>query len=307
MELYINSSDYVNFDIIGGNTSGTPLAVLVRPGSLDIHLAVTYAITQPVDGERWQAYIPFSQTTVQGTFTVVWTATVGSETVSQSNLVEVISPYSTPDDASSRFGWTYSDPTLLNYKPYNQVKAAEKISRYIIDLVTKKTFGSTFKTLDAYGQQTDSLVLGEPIISFSKLWENSALVLDIANPDLKWIGNVEITETGTALRLVFPGYDIAESETKYVGSETGAFRQGYRYTVEGQFGFPDIPERVYESSLLLIYDYLCKDSTWREKYLNDIELRDWKYTFEPQAYRGTGNLLADQMLSEYFSPNMAVI
>ena len=307
MELYIHSSDYVNFDIIGGNATGTPTAVLVRPGSLDIHLSVTYASPQPTDGERWQAYIPFSETTVQDTFSVVWTAIVESETVSQSNLVEVITPYSTPDDASARFGWDYTDPTSLNYTEYNQVKAAEKISRYTIDLVTKKNFGSVLKTLDAYGEQTDSLVLGEPIISFSKLWENGELVLDAANPDLKWKGNVEITETGTALRLVFPGYDIAESETKYVGSDTGAFRQGYRYTVEGQFGFTNVPERVYESSLLLIYDYLCKDSAWREKYLNNIALRDWKYQFEPQAYRGTGNLLADQMLSEYLSPGMVVI
>jgi hypothetical protein len=307
VEIYTGTSGYIDFDIIGASAAYTPAAILRRNNAVDITLTVELADEQPTGIERWQAYIPLSETTVQDEFYVVWEVTVGVESVERQDHVTVVTPYITPDEAAVRFGWDLEDPLSPTYRDYDEIVVAEKISRFSIDRFTGKSFGVTRKTRDAYGQQTDSLVLGEEILVFEKLYENGELVLDISDPELKWLGNVEITETGSALRLVFPGYNIAESETKYVGSETGAFRLGYRYTTEGVFGFANVPEKVSESCLMLINDYLCKDSIWREKYLNDIELRDWKYKFEPQAYRGTGNLLVDQMLGDYVSVNMVVI
>jgi hypothetical protein len=307
MEVYVNSSDYINFYIIGGNATGTPTATIKRPGAMDIALIVSYITSTDPNVEIWQAYLPLSETQVQDVFDIYWAAVVGSESTTQINHIEVVTPYVSADDAIARLGWNPYDTNAINYKSYNEVVAAERIARYVIDRYTGKNFGLVSKSIEAYGQQTDSLYLGETIVVFNKLYENGVLVIDRDDPDLKWLYDVEITPTGMALRIVALDVDILEAEWQYVGNISGAFRNGFRYAVDGLYGYAGVPEKVYEATILLINDYLCKDAVWREKYLNHIEVRDWKFTFGPEAFRGTGNLLADQLLQDFVSTNMVVI
>jgi hypothetical protein len=307
VELYVGSGGYVNFDLVGTAATGTPTAVLVRPGVADVSLVVTQSTPTPSGlAQRWQAYVPATQTSIQDSVVVEFSAVVSAENITRQVNVNISVPYITPEQVSALYGWSFN-PSDTNYRSYEEIANAERIARTIINRFTRKSFGPKTGVVDAYGQNTDVLVLPETIYSFSELYENGMLV---ATPlDFAEFGyDIEITSTNKAIRIISPDYyDLAESEALRVTGTTGRFRLGYRYTVVGEFGTAFVPQDIADATGMLINDYMCRDAIWRARYINHVEMRDWKFNFEKEAFRGTGNVIVDQMLSEYRSPGMFII
>ena len=54
-------------------------------------------------------------------------------------------------------------------------------------------------------------------------------------------------------------------------------------------------------------DYFSKDSAWRAKYVNNVQSFDWKFEYNAEAYRGTGNVYVDQILLPYVITQLMVI
>jgi hypothetical protein len=71
------------------------------------------------------------------------------------------------------------------------------------------------------------------------------------------------------------------------------------YKLEGRFGFESVPEPVKEAAKLLVNDYACVDSQYRDRYLSTMTAADWRIAFYSGAYTRTGNVRADQLLSDF--------
>jgi hypothetical protein len=299
-EIYKNTSHYVYFDIYNASATGTPTAVLTRPGSADSPLSVTLVVPTPTGvTQSWKAYIPLSETTVDDQVTVNWAATVGGESAVKVDYVEIITPYISAEELAARYNWSFT-PGDANYRDREDVISAERTARYTINAYTNKYFNPIAKQVTAYGQNTDTLVLREPIISVSKLYENGALVIDGVNTSaFGWA--VEVTETGQAIRIIDPNFtDLSESENLRVTiGGGGTFKQGFRYVIDGIFGFNYVPTDIVDATSMLVNDYMCRDALWRARYINKVEMRDWKFTYEKEAFRGTGNLIVDNLLKRY--------
>ena len=54
-------------------------------------------------------------------------------------------------------------------------------------------------------------------------------------------------------------------------------------------------------------DYFSKDKVWRDKYMKSISTFDWKFEYNAETYRGTGNVYVDQILLPYVINQMVVI
>lgn len=306
-EIFVNTSRYAHFDVYGATAASTPSAVLKRAGASDLPLTVAADLTSipSTATERWSAYIPLSQTTVQTEFTILWTATLGSEGISRTDYYEVVAPYATPEQVVARYGWSL-DPTNSKYRSRDELEAAERVARYVIETYTGVSFGGREKTGTFYGTNTDVLSVGERISAVTQLAENGVIVWKSDGSVIDFGYDIEPTETYQAVRIVSAGVDIAEYENRLI-DPGGKFKDGYRYDITGTYGFSCVPSQVNEAAVLLINDYLSKDAAWRARYMTTVGVRDWKFEFDPGAFRGTGNVVVDQMLAPWLAPWIAVI
>ena len=92
-----------------------------------------------------------------------------------------------------------------------------------------------------------------------------------------------------------------------IHSSAGVFGLGYRYKVYAEFGYEDIPDEVDQATVELMQDYFSKDNLWRKKYVNKISTFDWDFEYGSGATSGTGNLYADQLLSDYVLSKVLLI
>lgn len=77
--------------------------------------------------------------------------------------------------------------------------------------------------------------------------------------------------------------------------------------VTGLWGYHFVPTDIQEAALILIEQQLCPDSLYRERYIKTMTAADMRFEFDPRAYNGTGNVIADQILSSYRQGVAAVI
>lgn len=68
-----------------------------------------------------------------------------------------------------------------------------------------------------------------------------------------------------------------------------------------------MPTQVDLACIELIKDFFSNDKEWRNRYLKTIQTFDWNFEFDSQAYTGTGNAYADQLLSEYVLTQSVII
>lgn len=309
-EIYQDESKFVYFDIVGSTALATPVATLKRAGSADASLAVSASDTIPSGvTERYEAYITLAQTAIPGEFTVVWTATVGGEPAEVTQYYEVVRPYATPSQIASRLGWQFYDPATPGYQDLERIQAAERICRVLIDQYCGTTFSPVAKTVPGNGQNNDVLSLAERVVSISKIYQNEELIYDATiDPVYNYFGvGFKIADSGFGVRISEPDWDIAEEERISVVYEYGKFKQDWRYDVEGTFGYSSVPAPVFEAMIMLVNDLMCQDSIYRARYVNGVMVKDWKFSYNPLTWVGTGNAIVDDLLSIYKTQPVWVI
>jgi hypothetical protein len=308
-EIYQDESKFVYFDIVGASASPNPTATLKRTGSVDVPLTVSSTTAPAGITQRWRAYITLAQTGDPGEFTVLWAATVGGEYAEVTQYYEVIRPYVTPTQLADRLGWQYTDSAAAGYQDLERIEAAERICRNLVDLYTGTTFVPVTKTVSAQGQETDVLSLPERVVSIRKIYQNGTLVYDATvGPVYNYFGlDFAIADSGYGIRISEPDWDIAEEERISVLYEYGKFKQDWRYDVEGVFGYQSTPTPIFEAMIMLVNDLMCQDSIYRNKYVNNVMVKDWKFSYNALAWVGTGNAIVDDLLSIYKTQPMWVI
>lgn len=77
------------------------------------------------------------------------------------------------------------------------------------------------------------------------------------------------------------------------------FMSNVEYRIDGVWGWKAVPEGVKEAARLLINDYACGDSSYRDRFLVSMTAADWRIQFHDGAFSNTGNVRANQLLAEY--------
>ena len=92
-----------------------------------------------------------------------------------------------------------------------------------------------------------------------------------------------------------------------INDYSGGFRSGVSYKVFGRFGWDKVPSNVKLAAIELMKDYFSKETAWKNKYVKSISTFDWDFEYTGDAYTGTGNAFADNLLAEYVLTNKVEI
>lgn len=260
------------------------------------------------EGE-YEFTLPMSATATDRVLKATWSYTISSNNMQEVEYVYVTTPYATIDEIMAELGYS-SQSQDANYFSYEKVKSAERVARMMINDYLGFSLGKYTGTIVAYGDGADVLIIPSKMISFTALTENDRVVIDTSENYNQFGYDVEITETGYALRIIpqTPGDDISEQEYyDIINLRSGQFRNGYRYEITGVVGWNYIPVEIKQSMFLLVNDLLCNDSTWRTKYVKKINSGQMSVELSSLTFTGTGNALVDSILQKFKSIQAVVI
>ncbi len=283
------------------DSNANPVVKIKNPETDEVILqSVASLIDTDYPGD-YEFIIPSQFVQYDRVLKVEWSYSIDGSTITEDDFIYVVTPYSTVDEIVAELGFSMR-PEDANYFSYDKIRSAARVARMMINTELGFAIEKTMKNVTAYGGGADVLILPEKIISINSVSENDELVIDNSE-DYNIFGfDVEITETGYAIRVVppNPGDDIDEQEEfDYTGLTQGRFRDGYRYEITGVFGWNYVPVEVKQCMYLLINDLLCNDSLWRTKYVKKINSGQMSVELSSQSFNGTGNALVDSILQKF--------
>lgn len=279
----------------------------------DVYITRIDAERSETDIGSYDLYLPLSLTNRKRELKVVWRYTVDGNQVEKSHKVFVVTPYTDIPQAIGALGLGY-DPSDPNYRSYDEVAAAERYARKVIENYTGQQFNLYDDMHVVYGDGSDSLRLPFKINQLHELYEGDILLVDTINEINNWNYATQISESGFGVRInrasmldntvyTANGY-IPPSITD---TSNGVFRKGVAYRVQGRYGWDYVPDEVELACIELMRDFFSKDRTWRQKYIHSVQSFDWHFEYNTGAFIGTGNIYVDQILLPYVLTQMVVI
>jgi hypothetical protein len=261
----------------------------------------------------YEVYPPHSLTNRNKQLNLVWQYSVEGTAITKEHKLFVVTPYVDITQAGDvlKLG---SDPSDPNYKSYFEIAEAERYARKIIENYTGQVFSLYDDLHTVYGAGADVLPLPFKLADLHKLYENDILLLDNINNVNNWNYDTIISESGFGIRVnkatmldntVYVANGMVPPSINY--STGGAFGKDSVYRVAGRYGWERVPDEVELAAIELMKDYFSKDKVWRDKYIKNISTFDWKFEYNAETYRGTGNVYVDQILLPYIINQMVVI
>lgn len=325
-EVYVDSSPVVKHKVYWRNqtidadslptvkvydvTEDPAVVPAISPETL---LTTLTSVKSEVDPATYEVYLPQSYTDRNRQFKFIWEYEISGVEVTKTHKVFVSTPYVDLAQAIDSLGIS-SDSSDPNYKSYEELMAAERYARKVIENYTGQSFYLYDDLHVVYGDGADSLRLPFKINTLHELYENDLLLVDKINNIDNWNYNVQISETGFGIRInradmldntVYVANGMVPPSINY--SYNGVFKPGSVYKVQGKFGWDSVPDEVELGTIELMRDYFSKDKNWRNKYLHSVQSFDWHFEYNQESYRGTGNVYVDQILLPYVLTQMVVI
>lgn len=264
------------------------------------------AITSTADENSVGSYVinvPYQYTDRNRTLRLRWEYTINGTAVIKEDEVFVVTSYIDFNHVQDLgFSTDSSDP---NYKSYKELLKAEKYARKLIEQHTGQKFYLYDDLYVVYGYDSDILPVPAKITELHELYSNDILLLDTINEIDNWNYPVEISESGYGIRINRAGlmdntvYTANGMVPPSIHDYSGVFRSGIAYKVQGRFGWDRVPDNVELAAIELMKDYFSKDTMWRNKYVKTISTFDWDFEYTGDAYTGTGNAYADNLLADY--------
>jgi hypothetical protein len=175
------------------------------------------------------------------------------------------------------------------------------------------------------GLGNDFLYIPGRINKIVKVWENELLMFDTESNDAVTDRTYYVTPDKGAITIAMPempsGYNRMESKpvmpqmpasdsfTLYNTNDSpniiqnvkGSpfFMEGADYRVVVEIGWPVIPHDIQEAAKLLINDMQCNNASFINSYIKDYSSDQYDISFDPGAFKETGNRIVDQILSNY--------
>jgi len=276
-------------------------------------LTTLTSVKSEVDPGTYEVYLPQSYTTRNRSLRLVWESPVGSDVVTNVHKIFVTTPYADIAQAADAIGIS-SDQSDPDYKSYDDLSAAEKWARKVIESYTGQEFFLYDDVYMIYGTGSDTLPLPYKIDTLHELYQNDILLVDTINEIDNWNYPVQISESGFGLRINRAGM---LDNTVYTANGmvpptindnyNGAFSNGFAYRVQGRFGWESVPDEIELACIELMKDYFSNDKNWRNKYIKNIQTFDWNFEYNSDTFTGTGNAYVDQLLDAYVLTQMVVI
>lgn len=168
----------------------------------------------------------------------------------------------------------------------------ENTIRQLIEAYTGTTFGVRYGTKVVRGVDDLSRLL------------DSSVRIDLIEPPL----NVELRSKFTYLNIKqAPPEDLMDNYFDGVIRVPRDYYTNVTYTVTGSWGYAQVPAKVQEAALILAKEFSCNESLYRDRYLQVVQYGDNRFQFNPQAFAGTGNVKADQLLDEFKKEGMILV
>jgi len=263
-------------------------------------------LTSVADENNLGSYVvnvPYQYTDRNRTLRLRWQYNVGGTTVIKDDEVYVVTSYIDFNHIQDmEFSTDSSDP---NYKSYKELLKAERYARKQIEQYTGQKFYLYDDLYVVHGYDSDTLPLPARIAEIHELYSNDILLLDTINDIDNWNYPVEISESGYGIRVNRAGlldntvYTANGMVPPTIHDSYGIFRSGVAYKVQGRFGWEKVPDNVELAAIELMKDYFSKDTMWKNKYVKTISTFDWDFEYTGDAYTGTGNAYADNLLADY--------
>ena len=241
---------------------------------------------------------------------VNWAYSVNSNSTSETNYVEVVTPYATVSDIVDYYGFG-TRPQDNNYKSHTQITNMEKLARTVINGYTGQQFSLRYGSQEVVGNGSDAAWLTEPVQSIDAMYENGVLMYSASSGSVTYNNfgfNLEITQTSKVVRIINSLWDVRyDNQVDPTILYYGRFRDQSRYKFTGLIGWNYVPQDVKLAAILLAGDYMSNDSAWRVKYLNKISMSEVSFEMKAGAYNGTGNLIVDNILDQYRNVGIVII
>lgn len=297
MELYTGTVPTVEFEY--PTASGTVVSAV----TYSINGATAVATTPTNTSGKATATLPYLQT--EGTVSVTWTFTISNQSYTDTQTYEIVTPILKFDEIASILNPL--DP-VTSPTDNDQVKAVESAVRHIINVSCGQSFGKQLSVSKSVtGEGRPSLALPMRLINLISIDGNIEWPMQVNVLGDGWF--IQFKNRGIpTIRSDFEGFHYDPSNQAYSSDAPIYAPRAYRhyhfltnrnYTVTGDWGWLSVPNAVREAAKLLINDYACGDAMYRDRFLNAIQAADWQLEFNPGAFRGTGNVRADQLLEPY--------
>ncbi len=286
----------------------------ITPAILPGQLLQTITSTKvETDQGVYEAYPPLSLTTRNRTLKFLWQYDIGGESITKEHLVFCVTPYCDITQAIGDLGFGV-DPSDPNHKTYDEILAAERYARKIIENYTGQNFYLYDDVQTVYGSGSDVLPLPYKLNTLHELYQNDILLEDTINNVYNWGYNAQISESGFGIRVnranmldntVYTANGMVPPSINYSGS--GMFFKDYTYRVQGRYGWEKVPDEIEIACVELMRDYFSRDKMWRNKYVKNVKTFDWNFEYNGDSFMGTGNLYVDKLLDAYVLTQMVVI
>jgi hypothetical protein len=295
MEIYRNNTAVIELKVPVTALSGT-MEVVAKDGDTVLY---TFPSATLVSG-GYTVTLPFSLVDQDRTFTIEWEFDYNegtTKTYRAKTYIEVVTPYVTLDEIKDALGDGVESFTDA------QLQRAERKIRGVINNFTGQKFGRYNGTYRIQATGDSNLNLPARLISLEGV--SGGYFIDVTSYDTRgdgWYlaGKTPVWDEGsyyTSGPITYPG--------SY--STRPLWNDNEWYVITGDWGYEDVPQDVKEAALILIEDMLCPDSEYRDRYVESVKTADFSYIYESGAYRGTGSVIADQLLEQYRRTNLVVI
>jgi len=300
MEIYRNDTANVDLKVPVTAVNGT-FEVTAYEGDT---LLYTFPTVSQIAG-GYRVVLPFSLVQVDKTIQIRWEFDYVENTVTKTykaeTVVDIVTPYVTLDEIKAAIpeAATSSDTELTRL---------ERRMRGVVDNYTGQSFGRYEGTRQVIGSGDYELKTQDRLVRLDNITGHNIVYSEenVASHGVYtvrgggwFVGFSNPTPSGD---YVFNNV-IRDPDSVY----QRGFRDDYVYNVSGIWGWEDVPAQVKEAMLILCEDELCPQSEYRDRYLKSISGDGWRYEYVPNAYYGTGSVIADQILSPFRYNTMTVI
>jgi hypothetical protein len=301
MEIYRNDTANIDLKVPVSAVDGT-FEVIAYEGDTAMH---TFPAPTQIPG-GYRVTLPFSLVSNDRKLDVRWKFNYlqdsQTKTYEYSVGVDVVTPYVTLDEIKEAI----PEATTLTD---NELKRLERRIRGVIDRYTGQYFGRYVGTKSVIGAGDGQLKLDARLIRLDNI--SGANVLYEA-PGVSASGFYAVRGDGWYVGVSNPTPDgdyvfqnvIRDPDSMWARPE---FKDNVVYQVSGTWGWDEVPAEVKEAALILCEDEICPQAEYRDRYLKSISGDGWRYEFTPNAYYGTGSVIADQLLEKFRSFSMTVI
>lgn len=218
-----------------------------------------------------------------------FTYTVSGTEYTQYQYINVYSPYTDQSSFTAEYP-ELSNSIVASFDTY------ESKARNIINTYCGQNFYYyDSKSLIIDGNNHTTLHLPLPISTLKKVTIDPGESTEevIHNSDDSTVNNIEKIKSGLAESTYYIRYKPDSEEP------TRKFKSYSEYKIEGNFGWPYVPENVKQAAQLLIADLVTDDSAYRRHGIYEVDMDIIKYRTKDSFYETTGNIEADVLLMDY--------